>query len=675
MSLETILNHATMRQRKAEIFRHVQSRAFTFFTPEGEFQAQIEPDRRITYWILPALLASDDPAIKAMALKLYANDPCWNEWNIFTTSSIAANLVRERTHLTPELIKRSEEHLACFTKVDGGRKPCSGANDYMFHGANDNMPAMATRTLVFAGELLEDRDLLDHGLFLLEGLCANFQRRGLLSEYNSSTYTPITLVSLMDIAECAKNKEAREMAEACANRVLLDLVAHWHQRMGAPSGSSSRCYLPDHTLTLSTQNTLMWYLGFPGVIDPIKALSGDYKGPLHHGPDNAFMTAQFVECFSPDFSRVRPGIVEFSRKERTYPHEVRATMDSLRTAAVQTRTWQQPDWALGTASTEMWPTQSGQHVTLRGTVLRSQDPSDWRSRVALWHYLQSGPLDWGDHVPAYNNLTAPTTHVGDYGQYHVVQDKGSAMVLGNLGSALVGKEVDNLKLVIIASICDQLPDEMWADETQLSEWTSVDPAPEGLPAEDRRLQCCGHSWHFLRFGKVFIGLRAAGMCQEQVLPVHRVLKDGYLRLELPAIAGAKRLITPELRKDLDFAYVIEMASSDECSFAEFRTQCRAARWECFSAFYRNSRYQGRHGELQIVDSVYSEKDRSEGVRFMAVDGEVEPVIRFSATGMEPKLLELFPDGRRIKPRRILYDFDFAGSPFYKVRQHVIAADV
>ena len=657
---DTILNPDTLRTRKAVYFRHVQARALIFFTPEGEYRPQIEPDRRITYWILPALLAAADPAVKALALKLYADDPCWGEWNIFTTSSIASNLMRERAHLTPELIARSEEHLARFAKVDGGRKPCSGANDYMFHGANDNMPAMATRTLVFAGELLGRQDLLDHGLFLLETLCANFQRRGLLSEYNSSTYTPITLVSLMDIAECAKNQEAREMAEACANRVLLDLVAHWHLGMGAPSGSSSRCYLPDHTLTLSTQNALMWYLGFPGVIDPIKALTGDYDGPLHHGPDNAFMTAQFVECFSPDFSRVRPGIVEFACQERAYPYEVRATLDAMKTTAVQTRTWQQPEWALGTASTEMWATQSGQHVTLRGTLLRAADSADWRSRVALWHYLQSGPLDWGDVIaPPHNYRPAPTTHAGDYGQYHVIQDKGSAMVLGNLGSALIGKEVDTLKLVIIASIFGQLPDEMRVNETPLTEWAGEATAVD---------------WHFLRFGTVFVGLRAAGMCEERALPVRRVLKDGYLRLELPAIAGEKRLVTPELRRDLDYAYVLEMASAAECDFAQFRAQCRAARWECFNAFYRNSRYQGRHGELHIVDSVYSEKERAEGVRFMAVDGEVESVTRFSATGLDPKLLELFPDGRRIRQRRLVYDYDFVGSPFYQVRRHVLAKD-
>ncbi len=649
-----VFDPAGMRRRKTAFFRQVQSRAASFFTPEGTFRREVEPDHRITFWMLPALLAAEDPEIRLMALRLYANDPSWTEWNIFQTSSIAVNLMRERALLTPELISRSEEHLGKFCRVEGGRKPCSASNDYMFHGANDNMPSMATRSLVFAGELLGRQDLLDHGLFLLEGLCAHFQRRGLLGEYNSSTYSPISVAALMDVAECSGNLDAAEMAEACANRALLDVVAHWHQRIGAPSGSSSRCYLPDHTITLSTQNALMWYLGFPNTINPIRELDGSYDGPLHHGPGEAHVIAAQTECFSPDFSRVRRGIIKFARTERSYPYEVRAVMDSIKTTSVQIRTWQQPEWSLGTASGEMWPLQSGQHVTLRGTLLRGGEADNWRNRVACWHYLQSGPIDWGDEVPAYHGLNAPTTAVSDYGQYHTLQHRGSAMVLGHLGTSLLGKEVESLKFVFLASIFGCLPDEMLVNDSDLKQWSG-----EGTSDD----------WHFLRFGSVFAGIRASGMFEGKALPVRRVLKDGYLRLELPVINGGRRIVTSELRKDLDFAYVMEMASVDECSFAEFRRQCIKGKWECYRAFYRNSRYQGRHGELQIVDSI-----DPEGVRFMAVDGQTEPATFFQASGMDSSLLELFEDGRKVRQRRIVHDFDFVGSPFYPVREHVLARD-
>jgi hypothetical protein len=43
--------------------------------------------------------------------------------------------------------------------------------------------------MILAGDLLDRRDFTDAGLFHLEGLAAHFQRRGLLSEYTSPTYT------------------------------------------------------------------------------------------------------------------------------------------------------------------------------------------------------------------------------------------------------------------------------------------------------------------------------------------------------------------------------------------------------------------------------------------------------------------------------------------------------
>ncbi|HOS44294.1 MAG TPA: hypothetical protein PK794_11420, partial [Armatimonadota bacterium] len=519
-ALHTVFDRQTMRARRDAYYRYVQSRARGFFTPAGQYRPSVEPDRRITYWILPALLAANDAEIRELALAVYAADPCWGGWNIFTTSSIAANLVRERARLTPELIARSEEHLARFVDPGDGRVPSSGANDYMFHGFNDNMPAMATRAMIFAGEVLDNAAMLDHGLFFLEGLCAHFQRRGLLAEYNSSTYTPITLVALMDIAEMARTAEAREMAKACANRALLDMVAHWHPEIGGPAGSSSRAYLPDYTIQLSTQNALMWYWGYPNCLDPIAMLAGDaYGGPLHHGPDNAFLTAQFVECFAADFTEVRREIVEFARASRAYPYAVRATMDSGKTGAFQTRMYAMPRWSLGTASGEMWAGQAGHHVTLRGTLLRGDDPTDWRQRVALWHYLHSGGKDWGALEPSYNHTVTPTTHVNDCGQWHTVQDAGSAMVVGHLGTSLYDTEIAELRFVIIASIFGALPEEMFVNAVPLTAW-----AGEATAAD----------WHFLRCGDVFVGIRAAGVLHERALPVRRAIKDGYLRVEVPA---------------------------------------------------------------------------------------------------------------------------------------------
>ena len=224
--------------------------------------------------------------------------------------------------------------------------------------------------------------------------------------------------------------------------------------------------------------------------------------------------------FAVDFTRVRPDIIDFARAPREYPYAVQARMDSGKTGAFSTRTYGMPNWALGTASGEMWARQAGHHITLRGTLLRSDAPGDWRSRVALWHYMQSGHEDWGDLLPSYNNTVTPTTHVNDFGQYHTAQDAGSAMVVGHLGTALYDKEVDGLQFVIIASIFDTLPDEMLVNDMPLTAWQGEATATD---------------WHFLRFGEVFVGVRAAGVLNER--SVSSPARDEK-RLPAAGVAGA-----------------------------------------------------------------------------------------------------------------------------------------
>ena len=656
--MSKVFDYDAIDQRRSAYYRFARESATRFFNADGSYKETVDPDRRITFWLFPALIDTNDPSEREFALRFYAADPSWEAWDIFITSSIAVNLVRERERLTPALVRRSEEHLSRFACVDGGRKPCSAANDYMFHGYNDNMPAMATRALVLAGDVLERRDLTDRGLFLLESLCANFQRRGLLSEYNSSTYTPVCLTALMDVAECTQSREAAEMALACSRRILLDVLCHWHRDLAAPAGSSSRVYLADACATLSNWNALMWYIsGDERLIDPAAALApdSDYDGPIHHGPDKGFCVAQFCEFLSPSYRSIGQDIIALANAEPTYPREVRATSDSGRTGCLQTRTWSRKLWALGTASNEMWAPSAGQHLTLQGVLARRETVTSWHDRIAFWHCLQAGNVDLGDRVPSYADLSEETDHVADNAAYHTLQQRGTAMVLGHPGTGLLGRTITDMKLMIAFGTRGCLPDEMAEDGRPLAEW-------EG-PSQSS-------NWQFLRFGRVFVAIRAVGMLKGRLLPVRRSLKNNYLRIEVPILDGEAVTVDREFRKWLDLAYVVEMADADECeSFEKFMEQCLACTWELGHCFYRNSRYCGRHGELHIVDSI-----EPDSIRFRAIDGRVEPETFFEATGLNEKLVRLFDDGRFVRQRRLWYSPDHIGSPFYDTPEHIITMD-
>ena len=47
---------------------------------------------------------------------------------------------------------------------------------------------------------------------------------------------------------------------------------------------------------------------------------------------------------------------------------------------------------------------------------------------------------------------------------------------------------------------------------------------------------------------------------------------------------------------------------------------------------------------------------------------------FEATGLDPELVRLFPDGHRVVQRRISYRPDFVGSPYYDRPWQVLEED-
>ena len=196
------------------------------------------------------------------------------------------------------------------------------------------------------------------------------------------------------------------------------------------------------------------------------------------------------------------------------------------------------------------------------------------------------------------------------------------------------------------------PDEAYEDDVELSSWRG-----DAKPA----------SWQFLRYGDVYAGTRLVGSAGCDITgtaPASQLRRDnrnGFLRVELDLLPGGRTVVDSKLQELTDCACAFEIADRSECgSFEEFRRQCQDRRWEFYRWKERHSRYDGRNAELYISDSTEGE------LRFAAVDGECLPEPELiEATGLDPSLVRLFPDGRKIKLRRLLNDYSFAGSPFYK----------
>jgi hypothetical protein len=97
-----------------------------------------------------------------------------------------------------------------------------------FRGYNDNYPAMENVAAVLGGEELDDPQARQRSLEGMRGLLELLERRGLLSEYTSCTYTPVTQLCYADIAEYSQNPEARQLAQEIEDRIWLDIAAHFH---------------------------------------------------------------------------------------------------------------------------------------------------------------------------------------------------------------------------------------------------------------------------------------------------------------------------------------------------------------------------------------------------------------------------------------------------------------
>lgn len=121
-----------------------------------------------------------------------------------------------------------------------------------------NIAVMGTFVTLAAAELLQDADLRGYAQDRVRRLCAEVDKSGSFSEYNSPTYAHVTLTNLTRIRMFVRDEEVRRSAGRLEHRVWLHLARHWDAPRMQFAGPMSRCYSTD--------------LGFPVWLE--KALGG-----------------------------------------------------------------------------------------------------------------------------------------------------------------------------------------------------------------------------------------------------------------------------------------------------------------------------------------------------------------------------------------------------------------
>ncbi len=366
------------------------------FNPDGSGAiGQFDPTWREPLWILPALYkgAQEHIDLANRVLTRYNNPEtkcskavdgtCGRRFAIFQ-SNVTAALRHAYGHLmTDEAREAADWHCRALSRTFNG----SAQPDYKFHGANDNMPMMATYGLIFSGEALGIPEALEHGLWNLNEIRRLLSRSAWFSEFNSSTYSPITLSGISRIAAYSKTPEVRELALDIEHRLWAELLLHYHPGTFMQAGPNCRSYMIDLAGHTHTLQVFLW-MAFGDLVgrNPIKTyFNHDGREVLHFCGNPWQSIAEFCDAMDTEL-HVPEYLAELVTK-RNYPAFHRGRSEcmgrfSSMSAVYHTETYMEEEFSLGTVN---GPLVGGeQTTTCYVTYKRKPEVKDFRDSGTVY---------------------------------------------------------------------------------------------------------------------------------------------------------------------------------------------------------------------------------------------------------------------------------------------------
>lgn len=479
--------------------------------------------------------------------------------------------------------------------------------DLQFQGFNDNMPAKATLGLVLGGEYFDNQAALEHGIWNLRQLASILTRRGLISEYNSPTYTPFTLVNLTVVAQHAANTEARELATLCCERIWADILAHFHRPTGLMGGPFSRAYHFDSAGHLSTQSFLLW-LALDELVLP-NPLEEFQKNPIEllhaHGfaPESLGRLSWVASC---DLNPPQH-LLEWARS-RQYPFTFQASAergggDERYCSEVNITQHQEADFSLGTAEGECWSQLQSEvfYLTYRkhASVKHRQDV-----RVAYTHYLIN------DEAP-----TDPLDSLQNHGHLHTLQDKRDALVLARPNLKIADQHIHKLRLCLI------IPEHFGPIEK--------------VEQDDRHV--------FIEDGSVRYAIRALNPSDwggASEIKAERI--DNYLLISLENYNGeARKFSKDELKRTLN-GFAFSIAPCSEETTEEFKKRVLSNQY--LDYWYFGTRTICCQNEQTKLEFSYA--PGTDHVRYATINGQVRPTPQWQAAELPAQELPFINNPRQ-----------------------------
>jgi hypothetical protein len=613
---------AGQRARRGEIFGLHQKACGPLFDEQGKWIGRsTSPGGRERLWHAMSLLESEATRDKGNAVIREAfamrGRKELGSFSHFEFTASTQLLARDKGELTPE---NHALLTGLVTETFARRGPIR------WLGYNDNFPAMDNVVATLGGEMLDDKNSRERGLDGMQKLLEYFVRRGLLAEYTSSTYSPVTLACFADIAEYARDAEARRMALEIEHHVWLDLATHFHAPTDILAGPHSRAYNVDsvghlhqfHMLFYQVFGDKLWLNPKRFLFPPIE------KQEIHHDGDVPFMQCSNVWIAGPTYHpRAEIERIAFSKP---FPYRVTGTSEHGTATGVVMNlsasgkfeassevmeyaggelvctTYMMPDYAVGSATVQFHDgNQTDTFFVNYRRAANAQSIRDTGTIFCRYTVNDDGPgREWTDPRSGERSRDL----LADSGRVRAVQKDGTVLALYQAKAQFL----DDYKALRLTVVLPEFYRELKRVE--------VTNDPDMVWVEDEFL--------FASFRPLILTNRG----RKGAVRVER--ENGYAAIQLVNYEGPPRRFTRKELLETCNGFVAEIGSRAEYgNFDRFKARVLEGRVEDeMAAGQRITRYRRPGVQLDLCHTLYYSQ-----VKYILIDGKPQPRPLFQATGV------------------------------------------
>lgn len=617
------------RRRRQEIYELHQRSVGPLFDGHGNWISKTysPPSGRELLWNALSFLKGATTRQKGNALvrRLLAQEAHEEGVDHFINVAAVQVLVHNAGELEADL--RKELRTFLYRKLTQ-----TAGSPIRYLGYNDNFQAMETMFAIVGGEILNHEPSQRRGLEGLEAALQLLERRGLLSEYTSPTYSPVSLLCFAEIAELARDRGAVSLALRIEHRVWIDLATHFHEPTNVLAGPHSRAYAVDSAGQLHlTQMTLYQVFGNKLWMTPRRFLFPPIPGQVvHHDGNVPFMQVsdvwQATGTYHPDreierlmFAKPFPFRVTATAEQgsASVPIEIRgpepnspfhpsSELFEYPSVEVLSKNYMTEDFAIGTATAQFH--NGDQTDTFFVNFRRAKTPASLADISTIFCRYTSD-----DHRPGSPEGNPVRPQFGrsadlliDEGRVRTVQKDSTALVLYQAK----GQILDNyrsLRLTIVVPVMFRPLRAVWCGHQYVSALPFASAQPQTIWLEDDFLLASFRPLVATDHG------RSAAVRIEEV--------NGYLTISFYNYEGPPKRFT---RKELLLTrngFVAELGAKPQESLAAFRKRLAGAilRDDIAAVDQRTVAYQQRGAQLSLSHSMYYD-----GLKFAAIDGKQQP---------------------------------------------------